>query len=98
PNLIGLAARNGVVYGVTDTLLEDYALAISTDDGTSWRPFLNYADIQAIDPCVKAKCLDDCLVRAGMDQWPEAICDATPSPKPVIESDGGVPTGAGGAG
>jgi MYXO-CTERM domain-containing protein len=99
PHLIGLAARGGNVYGVTDTQTEDYALALSTDEGSSWRPFMSYSDIMAIDACVKAQCQSDCQARADMDQWSADVCDATPAPKPV--GDGSTPdgggTGAGGA-
>jgi MYXO-CTERM domain-containing protein len=98
PNLIALATRAGIVYGVTDTTLEDDALEISTDEGTTWQPFMRYADIQAIDACVQTQCQTDCQVRADNGQWPAAVCTATPMPKPVDEVDGGSDAGTGGGG
>ena len=80
PNLIGLAARAGNIYGLTDTQLEDYALAISTDEGTSWKPLMAFANIQAIAACAKAQCQDDCRMRADIGQWPAEMCAATPAP------------------
>jgi len=98
PNLIGLAARGGNIYGLTDTQLEDYALFISTDEGTSWQPLMAFADIQAIAACAKAQCQDDCQMRADIDQWPAEMCAATPAPKPVDGGDSGSDGGAGGGG
>jgi MYXO-CTERM domain-containing protein len=98
PNLIALAARAGTIYGVTDTTLEDEALFISADEGTSWQPFMGYADIQAIDACVQTQCQTDCQVRANNGQWPAEVCSATPMPKPVNDVDGGSSPGTAGSG
>jgi MYXO-CTERM domain-containing protein len=101
PNLVGLAARGTVLYGATDTTKETEALVVSGDDGMTWQPLMQFADIQAIDTCAKARCQADCQMRADMDQWPLDMCDATPAPKPV---DAGTPgggsdaAGAGGSG
>src|SRR5262249_13846155 len=89
PNLIGLAARGGTIYGVTDTMLEDDALVLSTDEGQSWQPFMRYADIQAIDACARTQCQADCQMRADIDQWPAEMCAATPQPRPVDDADAG---------
>jgi MYXO-CTERM domain-containing protein len=101
PTLVGLAARGANVYGITDTQSEDYALAISNDEGSSWRPFMRYSDIKATDSCAKTRCQADCQTRAGMGQWSAAVCDAVAGSSggndgsvPADSGAGVVPTGA----
>ena len=48
---------------------------------------LSFDAIQAIDPCVKAQCQDDCQMRAALGQWSSDMCDAVPAPR---ATDGGV--------
>lgn len=100
PHILALAERAGIVYAATDTMLGPYALATSTDEGATWTPGLSFAQVAAIDACVKSACQSDCLARAQQQQWPAAICsaDAPVSDPPgatVVVTDGGVASDAG---
>ena len=53
PHILALAERAGTVYAATDTTLEPFAEAISTDEGTTWTPGLAFANVAAIAPCLK---------------------------------------------
>ncbi len=78
PPILALAARAGTVYAATDTTLEPFAEATSTDDGATWAPGMATADIAAIAPCLMAACQTDCTARAAQRQWPAAMCAAAP--------------------
>jgi uncharacterized membrane protein YgcG len=54
-----------------------------------------YSDIQAIQTCVMAMCHDDCLSRADMQQWSDAICSAA---APMSSDAGGGHASGGSAG
>ena len=93
PTLLGMAARGALIYGASDTQVETSGAFVSRDQGQSWQPLLKFDAIQAIDPCVKTLCQDDCQLRAGLGQWSSDMCDAVPAPR---ATDGGVPAGDGG--
>ena len=76
PPILALAERAGTVYAATDTTLGSFAEATSTDEGTTWTPGMAFAQVAAIDPCLKSACQTDCLMRAQQQQWPAAICAA----------------------
>jgi hypothetical protein len=82
PNFRGLAERNGIFFGAADNVRDPFAVGFSTDEGTTWRPLMHYAQIQAIDGCVKTQCQAACQKQAGAGLWPAAVCGATPSPLP----------------
>lgn len=90
PTLLGMAARGSLIYGATDTMVEDSGAFVSADQGQSWQPLLSFDAIQAIDPCVKAKCSDDCQMRAALGQWSSDMCDAVPAPHVTGAGDAGV--------
>jgi len=94
PTLLGMTARGNLIYGASDTLVETEGAFVSEDQGTSWQPLLSFDAIQAIAPCVKTLCQDDCQLRAGLGQWSSDMCDAVPAPR---ATDGGAPTGDAGA-
>src|SRR5882757_5660166 len=60
PHLRGLSERAGVVYGATDNFADGFALARSTDEGSSWQPAMRYAAVQEVLGCVRAACQDGC--------------------------------------
>ena len=88
PPVRGLGTRDGRLFIVSsnDTTTDGFAVGESIDEGQSWRPLLHYADIQAIEGCVKALCRDDCTMKAGIGLWPAEMCDANPTPRTL---DGG---------
>ncbi len=90
PTLLGMAARGNLIYGASDTMVETNGAFVSADQGQSWQPLLSFDAIQAIDPCVKTLCQDDCQLRAGLGQWSSDVCDAVPAPR---ATDGGAPAG-----
>jgi hypothetical protein len=96
PPLFGLSARGSTLYAATDTASTTAAVETSPDEGTTWQPLMAYADIQAIQSCVMAACQDDCYNRAGMDQWPEALCTAT-APAMPLDAGAAAEGGAGGS-
>ena len=71
--------------------LHAFGEAISDDDGTTWRPGLRFADINAIAGCLAVACQDDCQMRAAQQQWPAAMCAAAPPPDPSVRVDAGTP-------
>jgi hypothetical protein len=46
-----LAERDGKVYAATDAVADEYALAVSADEGTSWTRVMAFADVTAIAAC-----------------------------------------------
>lgn len=93
--ILGLSSRGTTLYAATDTTLAGAAIEASADEGTTWQPLMAYSDIRAIQTCVMAMCQDDCLNRADMQQWSDAICSAA-APGTGTGGGGGVPTTGGG--
>jgi MYXO-CTERM domain-containing protein len=56
PHLRGLAERGPALYAATSDLLDGFAVAVTTDEGGSWRPLLRLRDIQGPAACVAAVC------------------------------------------
>jgi hypothetical protein len=56
PHLRGLAERNGILYAATSNVVDGYAVAMTTDEGTTWTPLLRLQDIQGPADCVKDAC------------------------------------------
>jgi hypothetical protein len=56
PHLRGLAERNGIVYAATSNVVDGYAVAMTTDEGTTWTPLLRLQDIQGPADCAKDAC------------------------------------------
>jgi hypothetical protein len=93
PTVRGLGQRDGHVYIATnnDPAADGYALGVSNDEGSTWQPLMSYDQIQAISSCAKTICQADCLMKANLGTWEDAVCTADPSPLPV---DGGARDGA----
>jgi hypothetical protein len=58
PHVRALAERNGMLYIAADDMVDGYALAVSGDQGGSWRPLLHFSQITGMKPCgaVEATC------------------------------------------
>src|SRR5204863_4601642 len=74
PHVRALAERAGTVFAATDNFSEGYAIGVSTDEGTTWRPLLSYDAVRAVLPCVKASCRTTCESEADLGLWPAAVC------------------------
>jgi MYXO-CTERM domain-containing protein len=88
PHLRALAERAGVVYAATDDVLDQHAIAVSSDDGTTWRGILRYADTRGIVGCLKEACQATCANEAALGLWPAAMCNAA-APAFRVDTDGG---------
>jgi hypothetical protein len=51
PHLLGLGERAGKLYAATDSTQDDFAVAMSEDDGASWRPLLRLNEIGGLRQC-----------------------------------------------
>jgi len=102
PHIRALSQRGGTVYAATDDFGDGYALAVSNDQGTTWRAAMAYDQIQAILGCVRSdpQCQASCQALAGQGAtspgmiWDSAVCSANPPPEslpepPVIGGGGG---------
>jgi uncharacterized membrane protein YgcG len=88
PAIRALAQRAGTVYAAADNFGDGYALGTSIDEGTTWQGLMTYADVQAINPCLKAACQTTCAAEVSLSLWTEGVCSA----------DGPVSTGTAGTG
>jgi hypothetical protein len=95
PSIRALSERNGLVYAATDNFGDGYALGTSADEGTTWTAKMAYADVKAINPCIKAQCQVSCATQVGLSLWPAEVCAADP---PVSTGTGGSGGGVGGGG
>jgi hypothetical protein len=51
PHLRALGERAGELYAVADNVLDGYAVAVSTNGGSSWRALLKFAELDALAAC-----------------------------------------------
>ena len=79
PTLWGLSERNGTIFGAA-RIGSPFAITTSTDEGTSWQPFMRYEDVGAIAGCVQDVCEDSCLTEAAVKLWPAQMCMPHASP------------------
>jgi hypothetical protein len=105
PDIRALSQRAGVVYAATDNFGDGYALATSSDEGDSWQPLMAYADVQAINPCLREQCRMLCETEPLASIWPPAVClagsgagGAGGGGGPAGGSSGGAVAGSSGAG
>jgi hypothetical protein len=85
PSLRGFAERAGIVYGATNDFGDGYALATSSDDGSTWVPRLSFDQVQAIPSCVRAACGDSCEMLSST-LWPASVCSNAEPPAPSTPS------------
>jgi hypothetical protein len=76
PAIRALSQRDGKLYGAADNFGDGYALGTSTDEGTTWQALMNYADVKAINPCLKAYCQTTCEAEVMVSLWSEDVCTA----------------------
>ena len=69
PAIRALSQRGGMVYGAADNFGDGYALGTSTDEGTTWQALMTYADVKAINPCLKAHCQTTCEAEVEVSLW-----------------------------
>jgi photosystem II stability/assembly factor-like uncharacterized protein len=89
PHFRALAERGGVVWGAADNKVDGYALAASTDEGSTWQRAVRFDQVSAITECVKATCQDACLYQSSRSVWPAAVCGPLQSPPPDASMPGG---------
>ena len=94
PHVRGLAERDGKVYAATDNARDGHAIAVSSDQGTTWSALMDYGQVRSIVPCLKVSCQDACVTEAFLGLWPASVCAADGVPLPNI----GDPTGGRGGG
>lgn len=77
-----LGARDGVVYAVTDDLLDHQALALSRDEGDTWERVMSYADVRETAACndLRATCSGICLTAAQQRVLRTEVCGAPATP------------------
>ncbi len=76
PRVRALAHRDGMLFVAGDNFNDGFALAVSTDEGTTLTPILRYEDVSAVKPCVHAACGTACAYEASITLWPPSVCDA----------------------
>jgi hypothetical protein len=97
PAIRALWQRNGMVYAAADNFGDGYAIGTSADEGTTWHGLMAYADVKAINPCLKTYCQDLCAMEVGLSLWPDAVCAADPPTATGTAGSGGT-AGRGGTG
>ena len=76
PRVRALAHRDGTLFVAGDNYNDGFALAASTDEGTTLTPILRYEDVSAVKPCVHAACGTACDYEVSITLWPSSVCDA----------------------
>jgi hypothetical protein len=76
PAIRALSQRAGLVYAAADNFGDGYALGTSSDEGTTWQALMTYADVKAINPCLKTACQTSCEAQVSVDLWTEDVCSA----------------------
>ena len=76
PRVRALAQRGGMLFVAGDNFNDGFALAVSTDEGTTLTPILRYEDVSAVKPCVHAACGTACDYEVSITLWPASVCDA----------------------
>ena len=98
PGIRALSQRGALVYAAADNFGDGYAIGTSTDEGTTWQALMTYADVTAINPCLKATCQDVCAAEVGLSLWTADVCAADPPGSTGTAGTGGGGTGGGSAG
>ena len=90
PRLRALAERAGKVYGAADNFIDGFALAVSTDEGMTFRPLMTFIDVSSVRPCALDACLASCRMLAMLAVWPDSVCNAgAPPPAPPVPAPSG---------
>ena len=86
-----LAERDGHVYAATDIATDGYALAISDDEGTTWRRMMGFEDVTAGAACpgIVPSCVATCQTVALQKVFDPAVC-AGPTPDGGVDADASI--------
>jgi len=76
PAIRALSQRGGTVFAAADNFGDGYALGTSGDEGTTWQALMTYADVKAINPCLKAACQATCDAEVSVSLWTADVCSA----------------------
>lgn len=90
PRLRALAERQGKLFAAADNFKDGFALAVSTDEGATFKPLMSFAQVTRIKPCAQAICQESCGSLAGVELWSPAVCE------PAGRGDGGGDAGGDG--
>jgi hypothetical protein len=74
PHLRALAERDGKLFAAADNFKDGFALAVSTDEGLTFRPLMRFDQVTGINPCVQELCADPCDYQAGIKLWAPEVC------------------------
>jgi hypothetical protein len=74
PHVRAMAERDGLLYVAADNVADGFALAVSSDEGSSWRSLLAYRDVTRIRPCVATACLEACRSKVQAGLWGPSVC------------------------
>ena len=90
PRVRALAHRDGMLFVAGDNFNDGFALAVSTDEGTTLTPILRYEDVSAVKSCVRAACGTACDYEVSIGVWPSSVCDAAAPGGDAGEKDAGL--------
>jgi hypothetical protein len=78
----GMAVRAGKLYAATDNNLDGFALAVSQDQGDSWKRVMAFSDIGAISRCgaLPFVCVNSCSMLANLKLVNADLCQDKPAP------------------
>jgi hypothetical protein len=78
PHLHALSERGGMLYAAGDNFADGFAVAVSSDDGVSWRPLLSFDHICGPLACgqVPSTCAGPWATLVGTFQIPPNVCSA----------------------
>jgi photosystem II stability/assembly factor-like uncharacterized protein len=76
PHLRGLAERAGSIYAIADNFADNYAVGVSTDGGTTWKPLLRFDGICGVKSCgtIQSTCATPWQALITMFEIPPSVC------------------------
>ena len=78
PRFKALADRDGRLYAAADEPNDGYALAVSDDDGRTWKPILHLTDVARVKSCpgtaLPQACAGTCMRLAFLNIFRPQIC------------------------
>jgi hypothetical protein len=74
PHIVGLAERAGVVYLAGKNYSDGWALATSTDEGTTIHPLATYGQVRGVKACAQAICASSCTFEVMALVWTGDVC------------------------
>jgi hypothetical protein len=92
PHLLALTERDGKLFGAAKNYSDNWAIGVSTDEGMTFAPVMQYSDVTSIRSCAQATCVGSCKFQAGMEVWPPETCGA-PAVTPMVKSGCGCQLG-----